>query len=226
MNASYHNVRTLNSYFNPVPRQQMDELYYGGPRGDNYFKILGAKYLICKDCSTESIRGYNYFETKAGYDLYVTDDVLPHYYIVHQKNGEFDYLADFTSKVANADLRKGILFTEPNVFTDLAAKTDSILVDSSFCSEGYRSNNRSHFTVMSNTPGVFVLNEFYTELWRVTVDGVKIKSLKVNGNQIGVPFSAGSHFIEFRYSPKIFHISLIFMLVGIIALYLYIRALK
>jgi uncharacterized membrane protein YfhO len=51
------------------------------------------------------------------------------------------------------------------------------------------------------------MNEFFDDAWKTTVDGANIRSLRVNGNQVGVPFTAGSHLIEFRYLPTIFLVS-------------------
>jgi uncharacterized membrane protein YfhO len=206
MLASYRKVRTLHGLLNPAPRGQIEELYYYRPRVDNYFRILGAKYLICDECAAESLRGYKYLENVAGYDIYETEDVLPHSYIVHRLNGEFFNLADFTTKAATVDLTKGLLFVEPNVVTGLNSNND-VTKDVCISREEIRSTNRYRFVVQCKSAGVLVMNEFFDKAWKTTVDGVKIRSLRVNGNQIGVPFTAGSHVIEFRYLPTIFLVS-------------------
>lgn len=217
MLASYHQVRTLNSYFNPAPRRQFEEMYFHGPRADNYFKILGAKYLICRECTAESLSGYKYLERIAGYEIYETKDVLPRSYILHQLNGEFRNLADFVEKAASTDLAKGILFVEPNVVVGLNGSSDS--VDGACISrEEIRTTNRSRFMVQCKSAGVLVMNEFFDDSWRITVDGVKKQSLRVNGNQIGVAFLPGSHVVDFRYLPTIFLVSFGFAAVGVMFL--------
>lgn len=203
MLASYRQVRTLNSNFNPAPRRQFEELYYHGLPADNYFRILGAKYLICDECAAESLRGYQYLENVAGYKIYETQDVLPHSYIVHRLNGEFLNLADFKTKAATIDLTNGLLFVEPNVVTGLNSSND-VSKDACISREVMRTANRSRFVVQCKSAGVLVMNEFFDNAWKTTVDGAKIPSLRVNGNQIGVPFTAGTHLIEFRYLPTIF----------------------
>jgi len=45
------------------------------------------------------------------------------------------------------------------------------------------------------------MNEFLDYAWRAKVDGVKSQSLRVNRNQIGVPFTSGTHLIEIRCLP-------------------------
>ena len=217
MLASYRGVRTLNSYFNPAPKRQFEELYYHGPRGDNYFRILGAKYLICSECMPESFNGYKHIESIAGYEIYDTEDVLPHSYIVTRLNGNFRDLADFVVKAENFDLTNRILFLESNVDAGLKDDSDGI-GDTCISREDIRKANRSRFVVQCKSPGVLVLNEFFDDAWRVSVDGRKTKKLKVNGNQIGVPFSSGSHVIEFRYLPTTFFFSMGIAFVGVVFL--------
>ena len=68
------------------------------------------------------------------------------------------------------------------------------------------------------------MNEFFDDSWAVKVDGVTMQILKVNGNQMGVAFTPGSHVIEFRYLPTIFLVSLGLMFFGVIlVLYLVIQ---
>jgi len=74
MLASYQNVRTLSAYFNPAPLRQFQELYHHGPRTDNYLLILGARYLLCRDCAGVEYHGFNFRETIHGYDLHEATD--------------------------------------------------------------------------------------------------------------------------------------------------------
>jgi hypothetical protein len=217
MLASYRGVRTFNSYFNPAPRRQFEELYYHGPRTDNYFRILGGKYLICDKCAAESLLGYKHLENIAGYEIYETKDVLPHSYIVQRLNGKFLDLADFVAKAASTDLTKRILFVEPNIDVGFTGSSDAPM-DDCISRQDIRTTNRSRFVVQCKSAGVLVMNTFYDNAWRAKVDGTQIQILRVNGNQMGVPFSAGSHVIEFRYLPRIFIISFGLALVGVIFL--------
>ena len=142
--------------------------------------------------------------------------VLPHSYIVQRLNGEFSNLADFASKAAKLDLTKRLLFVESSALVELKGMKD-VADNNCISREDSRSVNHSRFVVQCKSAGVLVMNEFFDKAWKITVDGVKTKSLKVNGNQIGAPFTSGSHIIEFRYSPKLFLFSLWLMFVGIVA---------
>jgi hypothetical protein len=202
MLASYRGVRTFNSYFNPAPRSQFEELYYHSPRSDNYYRFLGAKYLICLECVAESLHGYEYLESVAGYEIYEARGVLPRNYIAYQVNGEFLNLPDFINKAAQIDLDTNPLFIEPGSIGEL--DDAKLTTDDCIVREDVRKTNRFRYLIQCNSPGVFILNEFFDNAWRSTVNGVNTQLLKVNGNQIGIPFLHGSHIIEFRYLPSIF----------------------
>ncbi len=219
MLASYGGVRSFNSYFNPAPRRQFEEIYYHGPRADNYYRTLGAKYLICKECTEDSLKGYTYLENISGYEIYETNDVLPHSYIVQNLNGDFLNLSDFIAKASNMDLTKKILYVEQNAVVGFTVNTHQVVNDC-INRESFRAVNHSRFMIQCKSPGVFVMNEFFDESWRASVDGVRIHPIRVNGSQIAVTFDAGSHVVEFRYLPTIFIISLGLMFVGILVLVL------
>lgn len=218
MLASYRGVRTFNAYFNPAPKRQFEEIYYFGPRSDNYFKILGAKYLICDECSEEAIKGYKLLENFSGYAIYETDNVLPRSYIVNRLDGEFSDLANFLAKASNADLTKNILFTEPNKLLSFSEAAD--VNDKCFSGEDIHFANRIRFLIQCKSAGVLVLNQFFDDDWKTSIDGFNTETLRINGNQMGVAFAPGSHLIEFRYLPTIFIVSLVLMFVGMFVLVL------
>jgi len=49
--------------------------------------------------------------------------------------------------------------------------------------------------------GILALDQGWSADWKVYVDGVRTDAFPVNGNQIGVYFTAGYHKVEFRYDP-------------------------
>lgn len=216
MLASYRNVRTLNAYFNPAPRRQFEELYYHGPRENSYFRILGAKYLICIKCKSESLNGYMYSENIAGYEIYEAKEVLPRSYIAHRTDGEIIDLTDVLAKSRAAVPTQKPLLVKSNVVAGSDGGGRSTGEDICISREDIRTTNRSRFTVQCKSSGVLVLNEFFDVAWRASVDGTKTQSLRVNGNQIGIPFSPGSHVIEFRYLPTVFLASLALQFVGVL----------
>ena len=209
MLASYQNVRTLNSYFNPAPLRQFQELYHHGPRTDNYLQILGARYLICRDCAGLEYHGFRYRESIHGYDLHEATDALPYVQVAQRVDGRFDGLADFVGKAASHDLSRGLLFVETGAAVALAGTGDCVV------REDIRKNNRIRHLVSCQSPGVLILNEFHADPWRVTVNGVASEVLRVNGNQIGVRVGRGAQVVEFMYRPRTFVLSIALAAIGV-----------
>jgi uncharacterized membrane protein (UPF0136 family) len=220
MLASYQGLRTLNSYFNPAPRKQFEELYYHGPRKDNYVRALGAKYLICQDCGADALVGYAHAVDVAGYSIYEASDVLPHTYIAHGVDGEFRDLGEYASKISTLNLSRPPLFIEPGTLA-LGYRKPGDASPACLQQTLHRDLNRLKFIIKCDRDGVFVLNEFFTSAWVVSVDGKRQAALQVNGNQIGVHFGAGSHVIEFKYSPQIFKIGIALLMLGVLALFVF-----
>lgn len=213
MLASYQNVRTLNSYFNPAPLRQFQELYHHGPRTDSYLQILGARYLICRDCAGAEYRGFKFRESIHGYDLHEASDALPHARVAHRVDGRFDGLADFVGKTASHDLSQGLLFVETGATVALDGKAPA--AGDCIVREDIRKNNRIRYLVSCHSPGVLILNEFHSSPWRVTVNGVASEALRVNGNQIGVQVGRGAQVVEFTYRPRSFVLSIALAAIGL-----------
>lgn len=213
MLASYRNVRTLNSYFNPAPLRQFQELYHHGPRADNYLRILGARYLICRDCAGVKYQGFKFVESRHGYEIHEASDALPHAYVVNRLDGHFDALSDFIVKAADYhDLSRGLLFVESGATTEL--KETAPEASDCFVRNDIRTNNRIRYLVSCEVPSMLVLNEFYADPWRATINGANSNTLKVNGNQIGVQLGRGGQVVEFTYRPWTFCLSIVLAAIG------------
>jgi len=66
--------------------------------------------------------------------------------------------------------------------------------------------NRSDSTVLSASPLLLVLNEWFTPAWKVRVNGKKQPVLRINQWQTGVLLPAGENRVEFDYSPTLFRL--------------------
>jgi hypothetical protein len=214
MLASYRGIRVLNFYFNPAPYVQFQEMYYQGQRPGNYFRILGARYLICLECSTEMTQGFTYRESVAKYDIYEDTSSFPDFFIGTHVNGTYTDWSDFVSKTAGPDLSGGVLYLSTNVSSDTLGFTSTSTKNCS-ASARVKTPNALSFWVDCAQPGVLVINQFFEDAWRASIDSTATQVLKVNVNQIGVRFPSGEHLVELRYRPRIFVISLISMLIGI-----------
>jgi Bacterial membrane protein YfhO len=218
MLASYKGIRSFNAYFNPAPKQQFDELYYHAPRNDNYFRLLGARYLICDDCPPEALRGYTHKEDIAGLALYEADAALPHVYAAMTLDGVYESMGDFSAKAASADLTGSVLF----------AKLDSGVLPRSTDEKNQarcdvkedlpRGTNHVRVRIACPAAAMLVLNEFFDKAWKVSVDGHRSKLGPMNGNQIGTLVPPGTHMVEFRYRPATFMWSLPLLALGLVLL--------
>lgn len=198
MLASFHRVRTLNSYVNPLPLVQFNEMYYHGQRIDNYARALGAKFLLCGTCSVSETVGYRMTEAVGGYSIYLADDALPRSYITNNLAGRVNTFSEFITTLASSSLDALPLILAPQDVTDLLPAGERIrCVDR----KESQSLNKIAFVIYCDKSGVFVLNEFFTDAWKVSVNGVAVQPRKVNGNQIGVQIGAGSSVIDFAYEP-------------------------
>ncbi len=217
MLASYRGVRTLNMYFNPAPRTQFEELYYHGVRADNYAQVLGAKYLLCKECPPEAVKGYSYAENISGYDLYTTTDVLPHSYVATGISGEFSNLGEFAEKASPLVLDASFLFVETSQRLSLQDLAPAGAGSAACASrEDYRGTNTVRISVECDRAAVVVLNKFNDWNWRVWVDGNQVDVLKVNGNQLGVHVPPGAHLVEFRYRPIVVRVTRVLAIFGLL----------
>jgi hypothetical protein len=224
MLASYQGVRTFNSTFCPAPFLQFNEIYYHKAKPNNYFRTLGAKYLVCKECPPQAVQGYNNIDTVAGYDIYESTDVLPHHYIAHQLDGYYKATANFEQQAGLMNLSNNILFVDSKSKINRFFQNQNITGRPACISkQDIETPNHKRFIIECNSAGVFVLNEFFDKGWRGSIDGVKNNTLKVNGSQIGIGIMPGTHQIDFRYLPTTFIYSLPIMFFGFVFFILYIK---
>ena len=87
MNASYYGLRTFNAYFNPMPHQQFVEMYYHGNPPNNYFQLLGGKYILCKSTDSVIFNVYKFQRSIDGISLYASDQARPRYYLSNPAGG-------------------------------------------------------------------------------------------------------------------------------------------
>jgi uncharacterized membrane protein YfhO len=64
--------------------------------------------------------------------------------------------------------------------------------------------NKLTLSVNTQERALFILNEFFNRAWKARVNGVAVKLIPVNANQIGVPLEKGPNLVEFEYQPTLF----------------------
>jgi hypothetical protein len=201
MIGAFYGVRTFNLYFNPVPVLNMRDLYYYGLSPHNYFQAMGAKYLICDECTAAAIIGYGLKEEVEGIKIYATDNVAPHYYLKDRLDAGYANFSEYAGNTERFQLQSGILTASGADVHSLGLAPSS---ESNECRlmEEERSPNRFAFAISCSKPHVLVLNENNSGQWRAWLNGTEPNIISVNWNQIGVPVPAGSSHVEIEYDPK------------------------
>jgi hypothetical protein len=202
MLASYRGIRTLNAYVNPAPYRQFSEMYYQGPSADNYFFVLGAKFMICDICDTDAVRGYGHVEDIGRYAIYEAKAVSPRGYLKTSIDGYFKSIDQFKGETAGINPENGALFLRDGSTLALpqrdAAEQDCDQV------EKERTVTYDRFETSCSSQSVLILNEFFDKSWSAYLDGERAEVFEVNGNQLGVALPGGAHFVEFEYMPDYF----------------------
>lgn len=198
MLASYRGVRGLNFYFNPAPRRQFEEMYYHVPRGDRYFSALGAKYLLCQNCTEQATAGFTFLEETNGYKIFVDRTALPKSYVMSSQTGTFVSLGEYVQKLGQQTPGAKVLFVEGGQV--LPPRSPAGAPPCSMRRDRH-SATRLTYELSCTAAGVLVINEYYDSAWKFSVNGQRIRPLRVNGNQIGIPFAAGQQFIDGTYMP-------------------------
>lgn len=213
MLASYHGVRTLTCYLNPLPLAQFNEIYYHGPRGDTYPQVLGARYLVCRESDAEPVAGYETRERLLGFEIREDATALPHTFVTNNVVGSAPDHAAAVAALSAHDLETLPLVRNAADERPDDAARNRPAVEATWKPEVERLNHKS-YAVACDRPAMFVLNEYHSPEWRAWVDGVEVRTQEVNASQIGVPLPAGGHVVEFRYQPGIVRTGVLLALIG------------
>jgi hypothetical protein len=207
MNASYYDIRSFNAFLNPLPYEQFVQIYYHGSSPANYRELLGAKYLLCGECSSTTLGNYRLRDEIEGYKLYETDKALPRYRVVHQVGGAYSTSAEFHEKLAaKNDYLSSVLVKQENL-ERLGKHVSPNTPQEQSCTirEELSSTNRLHLSVDCHSPGLLILNEYYLPNWLVSINGRKEEIFQVNLNQLAVLLNKGTSAVEFSYEPALFY---------------------
>jgi hypothetical protein len=204
MNASYYGVRSFQGYMNPLPRRQFEEIFWHSHRR-HYYPLLGAKYYLCDPCTAPVLADYRRAATIDGYALYVTERALPRYHAVSRIAGTYEDATDFYAKVhAGYDYRTHAYVPRAEARRARAWLGDSPAPRAFRIAEESASLNRIRLRVEAEGRIILVLNEYERPAWAATVNGARVRTLRVNLNQVGVLLEAGPSRVELAYRPRLF----------------------
>jgi peptidoglycan/LPS O-acetylase OafA/YrhL len=216
MHASYKGIRTLNAYFNPAPFNQFQDLYYHGPRTQNYFQMFGAKYLVCKACADGALSGFDYRESVAGFEIYEAKSVQPFIKMFSTAVDTYGDVGDFLAKLSTQRNAGDVLLLRDG-FRDLIAVGSG---SSAGCQANLANRSVSEISVdvRCDSKGILQVNEYFSPAWIAKIDGSRADVIQVNGYLVGVAVPAGVHSVKFYYRPSSFYYSLPFGAFGVLLL--------
>lgn len=204
MNASYYGLRSFQSYMNPVPHEQFK---YVVNRSNirHYYPLLGAKYYLCNPCNANLLRDYEFMTDISGYKLHVAKQALSRYSIMNRLVGSYVNPDDFLGKInaGGYDYTKEF-YVQANDFATVAKWLGNQSASSIVLKEESASLNSLRLSVNTQERAVFILNEYFNKNWKARVNGVAVKLIPVNANQIGVLLEKGANLVEFEYQPTLF----------------------
>lgn len=205
MNASYYGLRSFQAYMNPLPNEQFNYIFQRF-NTSNYYPLLGAKYYLCNPCINEKLMlDYEFMTEIKGYKLNVAKKALSRYSIMNRLAGSYASPDDFLGKInaGGYDYTKAF-YVRDNDFAKVADWLGNQSASSTFLKEESASLNSIKLSVNTQERAVFILNEFFNRVWKARVNGVAVKLIPVNANQIGVLLEKGANLVEFEYHPTLF----------------------
>jgi len=220
MLSSYHRLRSLSPYINPMPHEQFLEMYYHGQVPINYHQAIGVRYLICKkDCDGSPPRGAKKVVEKFDYSVYQYESALPKFYLTNTINGHYSGLGQYKNKIMEMNLDDLPLLIETQEYEGIKSRMAGAVADNCGLAAKSYKNNLMHFQVDCNASSALVVNEYFDGNWSVEIDGQSARIYEVNGNQLGVVVPANSSDVVFQYRPPIVRTSLYLALFGFVLIF-------
>jgi len=164
-----------------------------------------VKYYLCEICDRVP-PGYAYDRTLLNHKLFVADRAVPRVVVVGRVAGLYDRREEFPARLrAVFDPFREVLLDRSVAVPGLADLVDTP-ADAlhAVVKQEARSLNAVEVSVSSDRPAIVVLNEYFTDAWNVSINGIGATTIKVNLNQVGVAIPAGGSVVRFEYRPALF----------------------
>jgi hypothetical protein len=205
MNASYYGIK---SFYNQLTPQPYDQFRFSNlTKVPHLREMMGARYVLC---------GPGYFPTDAGakqileierYRLYENTNPMGRLTLVYRVAGFCKSENEFLKRIKTGFDYLSEAYVTPRDFK----RVQTLLRDSLQPSQArivkiVDQPNRSYSTVKCDSASLLVLNEWFTPVWKVCVNGKRQPVLRVNQWQTGVLLPAGENRVDFEYRPTLFQV--------------------
>ena len=205
MNASYYGLRSFMAFKNPIASaRQFDEVYFR-PTPATYYPMIGGKYHLCVRCDAIDTTIFRLDRTIAGHKLWIADRAVDRYAVITRVNGLYKTPEDFLARMSPAiDFSKEAFLASSVSFRKLPelmlGDPEKTLAE---VREESRTFNSVELSVGTGRDAIVLLNEYYSDAWKATVNGRRVPTVRVNLNQVGVPVEAGGSLVRFEYRPTL-----------------------
>jgi len=207
MNASYYGIK---SFYNQITPQPYDQFRFSNLTNIPHLcEMMGARYILCGSDNLPLDQNAKQISETDGYRLYENPNPMGRLTLVHQIAGLVNDETEFVNVISKGFDYFSAAYVTPVEFETvkrslgsyprLAQPKDRIVKIAD-------QPNRSDSTVLSASPSLLVLNEWFTPAWKVRVNGKKQPVLRINQWQTGVLLPAGENRVEFDYSPTLFRL--------------------
>jgi hypothetical protein len=207
MNASYYGVK---SFYNQLTPQPYDQFRFSNLTNIPHLRaMMGARYVLCGLSNSPTDGDAKEILETDGYRLYENLKPMGRISLVHRVAGSAGSEPEFINTIS-----KGFdYFSEAYVTPHDFESTQHFLGSAQMLphprdriTKIVDQPNRSYSAVESDSTSLLVLNEWFTQAWKVRVNGNSRTVLRVNEWQTGVLLPAGKNRVEFEYRPMLFRV--------------------
>lgn len=200
MFSSFYNLRTLNTYINPLPFEQFNSIYFYNSMPVAYKELLGARFLVCEGCNDEVLENYANYEQIWKYGSFkLFENSRAHGYLKVPSNITYfpEGVTNFRNELERSESPSESVFVQDNdLQTPKTSRTECTVLDFSQDQfERFRAN------VSCKTGAILVLNSFNDKNWRAKINGKSTVPFSVNGNLVGVNLEVGTNNVQIFHEP-------------------------
>lgn len=200
MFSSFYNLRTLNTYINPLPFEQFNSIYFYNSMPTSYKELLGARFLVCEDCNDEVLRSYaNYKQIWKYGSFNLFENSRANEYLKVPANITYfpEGITNFQNELDRSESPGESVFVQDNdLQTTRTSRTECTVSD--FSQEQFE---RFRANVSCKTRAILVLNFFNDKNWRAKINGKSTVPFSVNGNLVGINLEEGTNNVQIFHEP-------------------------
>lgn len=200
MFSSFYNLRTLNTYINPLPYEQFNSIYFYNNMPIPYKELLGARFLVCEECSDQVLKSYANYDEIWRYGAFeLFENSRAHGYLKVPANITYfpEGVTNFRNELERSESPVDSVFVQDN---DLQSPR-TLRTECKVSGISQEQFEQFSATVLCKTKAVLVLNSFNDKNWRARINGTSSIPFSVNGNLVGINLEEGTNNVQIFHKP-------------------------